>query len=189
MRVPFLRGSNSSKLPLEQRIVSELENIEVPIPVSRPKPSERYETAQIKKAKEEVARRPRRQKQSAASQAKLEAQTQATQSDRTAARQTSSGAFSTSMTPARWQSRLIAHLERRKKYPDGARRRGEQGTAYIRFRIDDRGNVLSASLAGSSGFPELDREVVALVRRASPVPAPPPDVNKDITAPVTFSVE
>jgi hypothetical protein len=32
--------------------------------------------------------------------------------------------------------------------------------------------LLSVSLARSSGFAELDNEVLALVRRASPVPAP-----------------
>jgi protein TonB len=57
----------------------------------------------------------------------------------------------------------------------------------VRFTIDERGNVLSASLARSSGFAELDQEVVALVRRASPVPAPPPGANRSITAPVRFS--
>ncbi len=92
------------------------------------------------------------------------------------------------MSPATWQSRLMSHLERRKRYPAGARARGETGVAYVRFRIDDAGNVLSANLARSSGFPELDAEVVDLVRRASPVPAPPAGVNKNITAPVRFSV-
>ena len=92
------------------------------------------------------------------------------------------------MSPAKWPSRLMAHLERRKRYPSGARSRREQGTAYVRFRIDDAGNVLSVSLARSSGSPELDSEVVEMVRRASPVPAPPPGINKTITAPVRFTV-
>lgn len=82
----------------------------------------------------------------------------------------------------------MSHLERRKRYPPGARSRGETGIAYVRFRIDDAGNVLSASLARSSWFSELDTEVVELVRRASPVPAPPSSVNETITAPVQFSI-
>lgn len=92
------------------------------------------------------------------------------------------------VSPARWQSRLMAHLERRKRYPSAARRRGEEGVAYVRFSIDDGGNVRSVALARSSGFPELDAEVVAMVRRASPVPAPPPDAPRDITAPVQFHI-
>ncbi|WP_420887846.1 energy transducer TonB family protein [Bradyrhizobium yuanmingense] len=50
-----------------------------------------------------------------------------------------------------------------------------------------RGNVLSASLARSAGSAELDREVIALVHRASPVPAPPAGARRSITAPVRFS--
>ncbi|MCA1434134.1 energy transducer TonB [Bradyrhizobium sp. BRP20] len=50
-----------------------------------------------------------------------------------------------------------------------------------------RGNVLSASLAGSAGSAELDREVIALVHRASPVPAPSAGARRSITAPVRFS--
>ena len=71
--------------------------------------------------------------------------------------------------------------------PKGAKSRGERGIVHVRFRIDDAGNVLSVALARSSGFPELDNEVLSLVRRASPVPAPPPGASKTITAPVRFS--
>ena len=87
-----------------------------------------------------------------------------------------------------WQSRLMAHLERRKRYPAAAKRRRDEGVATVRFSIDASGNVLSAQLARSSGVPELDEEVVAMVRRASPVPAPPPGAKLDITVPVRFNI-
>ncbi|MFC5518824.1 energy transducer TonB, partial [Kaistia terrae] len=74
----------------------------------------------------------------------------------------------------------------RKRYPAGSRSRGETGIVTVRFTIDDGGNVLAVALAGSSGFPELDQEVLSLLRRASPVPPPPPGVKKTITAPVRF---
>jgi len=90
--------------------------------------------------------------------------------------------------PANWQSMLMAHLERHKRYPPGARARGAHGIAYVRFTIDGAGNVLSARLVRSSGYAELDREAVALVRRASPVPPPPPGANRIITVPVRFNV-
>jgi protein TonB len=128
-----------------------------------------------------------RQREQAASQQANQAQAQVTQSNRNAARQSASGMFASSVSPARWQSRLMAHLERRKRYPAGAKSRHEEGIVYVRFRIDETGKVLSASLARSSGFPELDDEVLSLVQRASPVPAPPPDVNRTVTAPVKFS--
>lgn len=91
-------------------------------------------------------------------------------------------------SPAKWQSRLMAHLERRKRYPSGARSRREEGTALVRFSIDANGNVLSARLARSSGSAELDEATLALVRRASPVPAPPPGAPLDLTAPVAYTI-
>jgi len=164
-----------------------LENVEVPLPVVRPKPpEEKREIEKPEKPREKPVRQ--RQAPSNASQAAIEAQAQVRASTRTAAAQTASGRFS-NISPANWQSKLMAHLERRKRYPAGAKSRGERGIVYVRFQIDDAGNVLSAALARSSGFAELDREVVALVRRASPVPPPPVGMNKTITAPVRFSAK
>lgn len=158
-----------------------LDKVEVALPVTRPKPPEK------KVVREEKEKPKRRQQAQAAFRQALQAQAQVTPSSRNAARQSASGAFS-SLTPATWQTKLRAHLERRKTHPPGSRARGEQGTVYVRFSIDEGGAVLSVSLAGSSGFPDLDQEVLSLVRRASPVPAPPPGVNRTITAPVRFTV-
>lgn len=91
-------------------------------------------------------------------------------------------------SPAKWQARLMAHLERRKRYPAGARSRREEGTALVRFSIDANGNVLSARLARSSGSADLDEATLALVRRASPVPTPPPGAPLDLTAPVAYTI-
>lgn len=129
--------------------------------------------------------KPRKEHAATEAQAAIRAQAQAQQSSRTAAAQTASGA--SSLSPASWQSLLMGHLERHKRYPSGAQSRGEGGVAYVRFSIDERGNVLSASLARSAGSAELDREVIALVHRASPVPAPPAGAKRSITAPVRFS--
>lgn len=169
--------------PVEE--IATLPDAEVPLPIFRPKPPEpkkevvrREETQQPKP----VRQRPRQ----IASNSAVQAQAQVTRSNRNAARQNASGA--SSISPAKWQSRLMAHLERRKRYPAGSRQRREQGTVYVRFHLDDDGNVLSVALARSSGFSELDNEVLALVRRASPVPAPPEGVNRTITAPVQFNL-
>jgi protein TonB len=164
--------------------IAQLDKVEVPLPVAKPKPPEPKK--EIVK-KDEPKKKPVKQREQASAKQAVKAQAQVTQSSRNAARQSASGLFASSMTPARWQSRLMAHLERRKKYPSGAKSRREEGTVYVRFRIDDSGKVLSATLARSSGWPELDNEVLSLVQRASPVPAPPPDVNKTITAPVKFT--
>ncbi len=174
--------------PVEQEIVQQLDNVEVPIPVLRPKVEETKPVEKPRPKKKELVKKPERKKPAPSSKAASEAAAQVTESNRNAASQTVAGMGFGSVSPAKWRSRLMAHLERRKKYPSAARSRGEQGTAYVRFSIDGNGNVLSASLARSSGFPELDSEVVALVRRASPVPAPPPGENRIITAPVRFTV-
>lgn len=93
---------------------------------------------------------------------------QAQPSNRVAA-PTASTAAVPSASSANWRSSLMAHLNRYKQFPSG----GSQGVAVVDFTIDRSGGVLSARLSRSSGDPVLDREAVALVRRSSPVPAPP----------------
>lgn len=109
-------------------------------------------------------------------------------SEKTAAPQPVSGRSGTSVETAEWSSRLMAHLERRKRYPSGARGRREQGVVHVRFSIDGSGNVRSVFLEKSSGHDELDNEVLALVRRVSPVPAPPLGAGKSVVVPVKFSL-
>ena len=93
----------------------------------------------------------------------------------------SSGTAS-SASIATWRGTVIAHLNRLKRAPGGSR-----GVATVAFSIDRNGNVKSARLVRSSGNSALDREALALVRRASPVPRPPPNVSGSsllLTAPV-----
>jgi protein TonB len=169
--------------PVEQTTVT-LDKVEVLLPTAKSKPPEKKV---VEKKKPDKPKRQKPQKQEQASQTSFAAAAQVKQSSQTAARQTVASLGLGSTSPAEWQSRLMAHLERRKRYPPGAREKGEIGTVYVRFRIDDAGNVLSVSLARSSGYSELDDEVLSLVHRASPVPAPPPGANKSITAPVRFT--
>lgn len=88
-----------------------------------------------------------------------------------------------------WEGRILAHLERRKRYPAEARAQRREGVAYVRFTMTRDGRVLSAVLEQGSGYSALDREAVALLRRAQPLPAPPPEVPGDpvsLTVPVEF---
>ncbi len=82
-----------------------------------------------------------------------------------------SSGVASSMSMATWRGSVIAHLNRAKRSPGGNR-----GTATVAFSIDRSGRVLSARLARSSGNANLDKEAIALVRRASPVPPPPANV-------------
>lgn len=171
--------------PIEQMVMAQLENVAVPIPVVRPppKPVEEKPRKAPEKKKAEKPKAPPPPASEAARKAKVET----AQADRTAAKATSTGG-GRNVSPAKWQSRLMSHLERRKRYPSEARSNREEGTVYVRFRIDDGGNVLSVSLSRSSGHSSLDQAVLEMVRRASPVPAPPPGVSKTITAPVRFNI-
>ncbi|MGV6875613.1 energy transducer TonB family protein [Pseudochelatococcus sp. B33] len=141
-----------------------------PIPIACTWPVEKKPVENSKQTpkRRELAKRPKRAKPAPASRAALEAATRVVRSNRDAARQTVI-------------SNAVSSVRR------GVKSRGEQGTAYVRFRIDDNGNVLTASIARPSGYLELDAEVLDLVRRASPAPAPPSDANRTITAPVRFT--
>jgi periplasmic protein TonB len=81
---------------------------------------------------------------------------------------------------------VSAHLRRHQQYPAGARSRGDQGTASVTFTLDAGGRVTAARLARSSGVSSIDSEVTAMVRRASPFPAPPAGRSVSFTVPVNF---
>jgi protein TonB len=97
----------------------------------------------------------------------------------------------TAAARANWQGQLLAWLSQHKRYPREAQEQRQQGTAHLRFVLDRYGRVLSYSLARSSGFAALDEEVVALIQRAQPLPAPPPELSGtrfELVAPVEFSL-
>lgn len=88
-----------------------------------------------------------------------------------------------------WQSTLMMKLNEAKRYPFGARRYRQEGVAYLRFVMDREGNVLSANIERSSGYPLLDEETLALIERAQPLPKPPESMASEsfeIVVPVEF---
>lgn len=173
--------------PIEEQVAA-LDPVELPLPQTRPEPPRKQEVKQEKpKEKPRKKPEPRKAKQQPSAEKRRAQVVTRQEAPRAAAAQNSRGSAS-SVSPARWQARLASHLERRKRYPAVARQQGQQGTAQVRFTIDASGNVQSVSLVRSSGVSILDDEVVALVRRASPVPAPPPGVNRTIVVPIRFSV-
>lgn len=90
-----------------------------------------------------------------------------------------------------WQSRLQAHLERHKRAPRGVRNRGAGGVSLVRFVMDREGRLLSLDLEEGSGVPLFDREALATLRRAEPLPAPPADMpgeTIELALPVRFSI-
>ena len=75
-----------------------------------------------------------------------------------------------------WKSRLVAQIERSKRYPAEAQSRGEQGVAQVSFNVDRGGSVHNARVVRSSGSSILDRDAIAWLERAQPLPPPPPEI-------------
>jgi protein TonB len=111
----------------------------------------------------------------------------ATPDTRYAASQISAGSSSKAMVT--WQSVLLGHLERFKRYPRRAERLRQEGIVYVLFSVDRQGHVRNGRLGKSSGYPALDDETLAVVQRADPVPPPPPEIVGDpveVMVPVSF---
>lgn len=196
--------------PIEELIpdVVEIEVAEVYVPMPRPVPAaleaRRREFAEVQqrqqderkrqaeeRERKEAAEKKRRQEQAAASSAAPKS-VEAQNADRPAAASESTTTRRTpSISPQRWQSQVIAHLNRMKRYPADARRRREEGVPQLQFSIDRSGRVLSARIVRSSGFPSLDQAALDMINRASPLPAPPasmPDSRITLTVPVNFNL-
>ncbi len=67
-------------------------------------------------------------------------------------------------------ARLAARLNRFKYYPIRSLRRGDEGVSVLVIELDRRGAVLSAEIAVSSGFDELDNAALRIVENAKPLP-------------------
>lgn len=92
---------------------------------------------------------------------------------------------------ANYNGLLSAHLQRFKQYPSASRAAAEQGVAMLTFTVSRNGQVLSSRLAKSSGSSALDAETMAMIRRAQPLPAFPPEMTQSslsFTVPVRFAL-
>lgn len=92
-----------------------------------------------------------------------------------------------------WQSDLLRHLAKYKRYPEDARRRGLTGINRLRFVVDAEGKVVSYTLAGGSGSASLDRATLEMIRRAGQVPPPPKELLNngtiEVVAPFVYSLD
>ncbi|TDH63824.1 TonB family protein [Dankookia rubra] len=93
--------------------------------------------------------------------------------------------------PASYVARLFAALERHKTYPQEARYRRAQGVAMLHFRMRRDGTVIGYRLDRSAGDAALDAAVLAMIERASPLPAAPAELTGEsieLTVPVRFAL-
>ena len=86
-----------------------------------------------------------------------------------------------------WEKKVVAHFKKFLMFPDGAKVKGAGLRLALEF--DRLGHVVSVSIAEGSGLSAYDEAALKMVRRADPVPAPPPlvaDLGLNRTLPVTF---
>ncbi len=93
----------------------------------------------------------------------------------------------------RYEQTISLWIQKFKIYPDSARNQEMQGNTIVRIRIDRRGNIRYSALEASTGYDELDRAAIDMVRRANPVPAVPdsyPDGEMfEFLIPVKFQIQ
>lgn len=90
-----------------------------------------------------------------------------------------------------WQRSVALHLNKHKRYPSDARSRGLEGEAIVRFTMDRSGQVTLVDVIRSSGSAMLDAESLELLKRAQPLPRPPPVVlgeSLEFSVPVRFKL-
>lgn len=88
-----------------------------------------------------------------------------------------------------WESKVLAALERKKRYPGDAQRAGQEDVVYVKIAVDRSGKVVQSQIRKSHGYGLLNDEVMSLVQRASPLPAPPKEVSGQVISllvPVEF---
>jgi protein TonB len=91
----------------------------------------------------------------------------------------------------RWETGLVRHLQAYKRYPSDAQSRNEEGIVLLGFSVDRNGRVLERHIVRSSGYPDLDAEVMSMIERAQPLPAFPASMTQaslDLTVPIRFSL-
>lgn len=147
---------------------------EVVVPAPKPPVKEPEKKPEVKKQPVERKPKPQTTKKERKPETKQAAapasQTVAASSTMTSA--TGSVARSSSSI-ATWQGLVQARVNQAAR----SRPLRESGIVKLDFRIDRGGRVLSATIVGSSGSGSLDQEALALVRRVSQVPAPPPEMQ------------
>ncbi|MBL8589369.1 MAG: energy transducer TonB, partial [Methylobacteriaceae bacterium] len=89
---------------------------------------------------------------------------------------------------AAYRSLVAGRIAAAKRYPAGARERGETGRPVLAFTLTPSGAVAGAAIARSSGHADLDAETLAMLRRAAPFPKPPAGAPRNFSIGVSFDL-
>ena len=160
--------------PEQQQVVAMVETPQAEIPTVLPRetPPDAQATIAVRREQPKVAR-PAEPKQKKAAQPS-EAKVAAGGSGRTAV-----------ASLANYDGLVSAHLRRHQS----AARSSATGSGVVTFSLSGSGGVTSVRIAKGTGAAVLDQEILAMVRRASPFPAPPDGQPKSFTVPVNFSLQ
>ncbi|MEQ8335559.1 TonB family protein [Nisaea sp.] len=90
--------------------------------------------------------------------------------------QASSGGGAAAGARQSYNASVLSWLERHKRYPRAARLRRYEGTVSFSFTIDRSGKILRSAIVKSSGRKVLDEALLALLKRADPLPPTPAEV-------------
>jgi protein TonB len=91
-----------------------------------------------------------------------------------------------------YRNSLAAHLRPYQHYPLLARSRHEEGLVIVHVTIQRDGHIAAMSIEHGSGFEALDREALATLKRADPLPPVPagvPGTTMELSFPLRFQME
>ena len=91
-----------------------------------------------------------------------------------------------------YSTTLAKAIAKQKKYPRIAQMRGWQGEIIIDLEIDGKGNLINSKIKQKSGFKILDKEGMAMIKRASPFPKPPKELESkifNVIVPISFKLQ
>lgn len=174
----------------EPEIVQPVPKMEVPSEVTLPEPTPKA----AEKKPEEISDTPSSETPPAPQAAPAPRTTAAPRSEQNTVAvpaAPSPGSAANRAAIASWRDLLLLRLQQNKRYPASAEARREQGIVTLSFTVDRAGHVLARDIARSSGVAALDDEVLAMVKRAEPLPAFPPAMTQasiDLTVPIRFSL-
>ncbi len=87
--------------------------------------------------------------------------------------------------------KLAAWLAKHKRYPRRAKKTGITGVVKIRFSINTSGQINEFTIVESSGHKILDKAALDMLKRASPLPKIPQNLNVKtltLTVPIQFTL-
>lgn len=89
-------------------------------------------------------------------------------------------------------SLVSSHLNRRKSYPNDAKKARQEGVVTVRFTVDRNGNVSNVSVRRSSGHAILDSATLQLLQRVAPLPRMPAAMQREtvtVSLPIDYALK